>query len=205
MQMPTFFARSLPKLFILAVIYCRPAAATESLVFDVGVSGTSEIEECLLHGSCIQYPVIGRIGLALEATRPRLRNIDSLLVEPLGGPSPASGFAWNFLQYTIGDYLSDPTLPDVSMRFFPSPIIDPPGLLFSFDVQLSEGQSKLTFSGGIDGLATFPMEVDSIDFSVEGRLVPEPGGASLAVLAVINTLASRRVLRIRRRRARAAP
>lgn len=205
MPAPKTCVRSLPILLILTGAFGRPAGATERLVFDVGATRTSQIEECLVDGSCYQYRTVGHIGLALDAFRPRLENIDSLLLEPPGAPSPASGFVWSFLSYAIGSYLSDPALSDVSMRFFPNPVIDTPGLLLGFDVELTENRTKLILSGGADGLGSHPIEVDTIKFSVDGRFVPEPGSGALTAVAIIGTFASRRGQRLRRRVARMTP
>jgi hypothetical protein len=205
MATPMTCARSLPILLILAGAVGGRAGAADFLVFDVGATGTNQIEECYIDGNCYQYRTVGDIGLALEATRPRLENINSLLLEPPGAPSPASGFAWSFLSYAIGQYLSDPSLPDVSMHFFPNPVIDTPGILLGFDAQLTENRTKLTLSGHFPELAGHAIGFPSIEFSVVGLLVPEPASASIAALAIMGPLASRRCLRFRRRRARIAP
>jgi hypothetical protein len=174
-----------------------PTSAGEipPLVYDLDWNGlnTSYVDECLLNGSCFRLPIVGTIGVVLEAERPRLLNIDSFVVSIFAAPiNTISDFAWQRLDWTIGEYLTDPQNSDLSMRFYPDPVLDTELPLYELFVDLTEGRSMLTLTGGGDGLADLPINTDSVTFTVSGRLIPEPNSALLAATAVIIGFANRR-------------
>jgi hypothetical protein len=193
-RIPQFLQGSFWLLFSLFVATPNPIAA-EELVFDVGWNGpnTSHVEECELQGSCFQYPIVGTVGLILDANRPNLVNRDSTISVPSSNPPDPEGLhAWGFLSYTIGEYLTDPTAEDVSMRFLPNPVIDAPGPQFEFFAELTDERSRFTITGRTEDLTIAPGQINSVEFSVSGRLVPEPGTALLAAVALAIGLSSRR-------------
>jgi hypothetical protein len=183
---------------ILAVfVVGAPASAGEisPLVYDLDWDGlnTSYVDECLLNGSCFRLPIVGTIGVVLDAQRPRLLNIDSFVVSIFAAPiNTISDFAWQRLEWTIGEYLTDPQQSDLSMRFYPDPFLDTEQPLYELFVDLTEERSMLTLTGGGDGLASYPIETDSVKFAVSGHLVPEPGAALLAAVALVIGFSSRR-------------
>jgi hypothetical protein len=196
MSAPRFAHLTFSATTILLVGAARgPLLAASELVFDVGPNGplSSRVEECLGSGACYDYPIIGKLGLTLGPQTPQLRNIDSLLQQaPAPAPlDPASEFAWHHFELLVGGYQSDPNLDDLTIAFYAMPVIDPSEPLFPLLLTLSDGRTKLTLTGGGDFTPANEKKAASVAFSINGRLVPEPGAALLVFVGVICCLANR--------------
>jgi len=178
----------------LAHLAAVVGAGTVPLIYDLDWNGpeTSIVEECSLQRGCFAFPIRGTIAVTLDPERPYLQNIDSDILVPPLFPGPASALGWQHLDYHIGEYLSDDLDADVSMRFFPNPLIDASFPLFELFVDLTDGRSMLTLIGGVEGIAASPLETDVISFSVSGRVIPEPTTSALMLIAGTAISASRR-------------
>jgi len=86
------------------------------------------------------------------------------------------------------------------MRFYPDPVLDTTNPLYELLVNLTDGRSMLSLTGGDDGLANAAHEVDVVAFSVSGLLVPEPRTQWLVAGVGVGLIASRPRRRSRRRR-----
>lgn len=182
-------------LAVVAVSASTSAGEIAPLIYDLDWNGlnTSFVDECLLDNGCFRLPIVGSIGVVLDAERPQLLNIDSFVVPIFAAPINTIGdFAWQRLDWTIGEYLTDPQNSDLAMRFYPNPVLDTELPLYELFVDLTEGRKMLTLTGGGDGLGSLPQDIDSVTFSVIGRLVPEPSSALLAAATLINGFANRR-------------
>jgi hypothetical protein len=165
------------------------SAAAERLVYDLAWDGpeTSLVREW--HGiGPFEYPIRGTIAVILEPDSPRLENVDSEILIPPDVPAPISVPGWEHLDYHVGSYLSDDLSGDISMVFYPNPVIDTLFPLFELNVDLTEGRRMLSMTGGIP--SAFPEE--GVYFCVSGRRIPEPVTALLAAIGVAAIIASRR-------------
>ena len=179
-------------LMLSAVITSQVICYAEgiSITYDLQANGpeSSTVDECPRLGPCFQYPIDGHIRLTLDPIMPMLSNVDSIILVPPDGPSPFSPIIWDNLDQLMGEYTSDALSADVSMRFVAS---DAPISFIELFVELTEGRSSLTLTGGYYGIAAQPEAPNSVQFNVNGRAIPEPASPTIVVLGLVAVIASR--------------